>query len=903
MPGSRTDSVRPILRARLSFELLESRQMLSGTPALLSDWAGLNNTAAPNSYSASTLAAGGTFDARRFGSGQSAGYLADTALSTSGGALTATTAGGFGAAGTLTFDASLDNTSLADPVFYFGFFDKDDLTKGAFGFSPADSSTTAFRFRSSAGTTQTSGSGVVVQQGTYAFDLDVNNADSGAGRVRFRLFNPATTAIVLDVNVTIPAGSTLQADSFGFLQPAATSGSDVTFSMTISNVNYSGETLYPVPLPGDYDNSGQVDAADYVWWRSNAGTNTIAPNDPTPGDVGPDDYTTWRAHFGEFLPVPTAPTNLAAAPAAGQVSLTWLDTSTGESGFAIERRLGTSGAFMQVATIGPNATGYTDSGLTALETYQYQVRALSSVGSSGPSNIATATLPQVTISAVNYSRSQIYHSPVSPGWTSWVGAWLMPDGSIMVGVTQAKGPFPPNPNYQNRDYSGLDVDVVYLRSHDGGANWTKVTESDVSFTTAEDSGLGTHANNAPATLVLNDGSIIRRVYGWDYGEFPDMPGTAFVQRSTDGGLTWSDQPRSTDGGQTWSNPSPIAEFFLDPQLYTVQPTRFERLSDGRILMIGSVWNGPNTQSAPHEPLLMVSSDEAVSWTRVPFAGPAWSPSYTSLFANEWDATELRNGELLVVSRVQNQNRWQAVFSKTENTWQITSAGATTIPHSGHPELLTTREGPVIYFATTGSLWTNNAGQTWNPLRVDSLPDLAGGDHLTRYYPNSLQTPDGWVYVFGHNGADNYYGQVDQSVWMDKFRLVVQAAPGTGAEVDLAEHNSTNNSNPLAASSNFGEMSTTDARAPSAQSITIGAPSAAGSNSVDALLLMRLAEGFNVERGNYSESTLSLTADVVDEAISIDDDDWPSLDASDTDLIDRVTGTGIELKHLLRAMER
>ena len=37
--------------------------------------------------------------------------------------------------------------------------------------------------------------------------------------------------------------------------------------------------------------------------------------------------------------------------------------------------------------------------------------------------------------------------------------------------------------------------------------WAVAAESDVSFTTADDSGLGTHANNSGATLVLKDGSL------------------------------------------------------------------------------------------------------------------------------------------------------------------------------------------------------------------------------------------------------------------------------------------------------------------------------------------------------------------------------------------------------------
>jgi hypothetical protein len=43
-------------------------------------------------------------------------------------------------------------------------------------------------------------------------------------------------------------------------------------------------TLFPPTVPGDYNQNGTVDAADYVVWRKNDGT--------------PAGYDTWRANFG-----------------------------------------------------------------------------------------------------------------------------------------------------------------------------------------------------------------------------------------------------------------------------------------------------------------------------------------------------------------------------------------------------------------------------------------------------------------------------------------------------------------------------------------------------------------------------------------------------------------------------
>ncbi len=714
---------------RLNFELLESRSMLS--VADLSGFAGVGNTSSPNNYTSGVTTAGGTFDTRRFAAaGESAAYLADTVLNVSGGALTRTTAGGFGANGTLTFDASA-NATVTDPVFYFGFFDNESLTAGAFGFSIANQTATSFRFRASAGTAQTSGSGTVVADGTYTFDLDVNNAQSGANLVRFRLINAALSTVA-DVSVAISAGLTLSADSFGFLQPLAASGSNDTFSLSVSDINYTGET--------------QV---------------TVTPT------------------------LPAAPTNLNATPLPGQINLVWQDNSNNETGFTIERRVG-AGDFAPLATVVAGAANYQDNGLAELTTYTYRVRAYNGVGASAWSNENSATTPVapsvVTVTASNYSRTAIYsgtqatgYLPGDPSWTSWVGAWIMPNGDLMVGVTQASGRL--QPFHASRNYSQLDIDVVYLRgvrATDGSGNvtWTKVVESDVSFTTAADSGLGTHANNSPTTIALTDGSLIRRVYGWDYGAFPNMPGTSFIQRSIDGGLTWSAAPTSSDGGVTWSNTDPRMagrqQFLLDPNTTTVQMTRTLRLSDGRLLMGGAVWNGRNAQTGPNAPLLMVSGDEGVSWQQVTFSGPAYNPSKY----NEWDIAELDNGDLFILSRpVSNDSRWQTIMTKSDNTWQLqtlTQVPVDVLPHSGHPELLKTQEGPILQFATTGTRWTNDFGATWNV--------LSGGTVNSRYYPHSLQTADGWIYVFGHVGSDNAYGQVAQRVDMDKFRITVTGIP-------------------------------------------------------------------------------------------------------------------------------
>jgi hypothetical protein len=52
-------------------------------------------------------------------------------------------------------------------------------------------------------------------------------------------------------------------------------------------------------IPGDYNQDGRVDAADYTRWRDQLGDANPLPNDNTIG-VGQDDYSRWIEHFGDM---------------------------------------------------------------------------------------------------------------------------------------------------------------------------------------------------------------------------------------------------------------------------------------------------------------------------------------------------------------------------------------------------------------------------------------------------------------------------------------------------------------------------------------------------------------------------------------------------------------------------
>jgi len=91
-----------------------------------------------------------------------------------------------------------------------------------------------------------------------------------------------------------------------------------------------------------------------------------------------------------WTPLLTAPSNLVAtAVSASQIDLSWVDNSSVEDGFKIERWTGSG--YSNIATVGANVRTYSDFGLTPISTYYYRVRAYKGPWDSGYSNESGAT--------------------------------------------------------------------------------------------------------------------------------------------------------------------------------------------------------------------------------------------------------------------------------------------------------------------------------------------------------------------------------------------------------------------------------------------------------------------------------------------------------------------------------
>ena len=118
------------------------------------------------------------------------------------------------------------------------------------------------------------------------------------------------------------------------------------------------------------------------------------------------------AEASALTSAPAAPTMLTAVAASStQINLTWVDASTSETGFQIERSLTSGSGFSLISTAAANATSFSNTGLTANTVYFYRVRAINGSITSGYAPQATAStsapLPPTTLNASAFSSTQI----------------------------------------------------------------------------------------------------------------------------------------------------------------------------------------------------------------------------------------------------------------------------------------------------------------------------------------------------------------------------------------------------------------------------------------------------------------------------------------------------------------
>jgi hypothetical protein len=109
---------------------------------------------------------------------------------------------------------------------------------------------------------------------------------------------------------------------------------------------------------------------------------------------------------------------LVAAPslsAGAQLTLTWTDKATNETGYRVERKTGSTGTYSQIAVLGANSISYVDPSLAGSTTYCYRVRAYNAAGVSAYSNEACKTTAStsltLTVKRSGTGNGYVYSSP------------------------------------------------------------------------------------------------------------------------------------------------------------------------------------------------------------------------------------------------------------------------------------------------------------------------------------------------------------------------------------------------------------------------------------------------------------------------------------------------------------
>ncbi len=351
-----------------------------------------------------------------------------------------------------------------------------------------------------------------------------------------------------------------------------------------------------------------------------------------------------------------------------------------------------------------------------------------------PATLGDGAMP-TKVTATDVQRFTVYHSPQTPGYTCWVGAWVMPDETLMISFHQATGPFTGRPmarkDIQKRlnwprpglslgyDMTGTIQEIIHLASSDGGETWEQVS--------SEPFHTPMNGITCEAETALSDGTIVRGVYG-SWLVFYDVPQAGYLQFSTDRATSWG-----------------------PPQLLnsSINPHRLRLLRDGRLVLISN-------QN------VFLSADGGHTWSEPVLA---WPPEHETRLSSESDFAELPDGRLLFVHRADKPpSRWQSVLEPAGENFGLVSFGAAPFPYSGHPEMLAAQEGVALHLATSGIHWTADAGETWHDLGI-------GG---TGYYPRSVQLPDGTIFCVYHRGGDQPYdGSADQEIQAMTFRLQVE----------------------------------------------------------------------------------------------------------------------------------
>ena len=197
----------------------------------------------------------------------------------------------------------------------------------------------------------------------------------------------AHSSVVLPISAALPWQTPMQIT-------APTEFQSVNANLTFT---VDPRTLGNISLMEFYDGAdklGQLSAPQVAWTLpatcAGPGIHTISA---VATDSSNKKTTTFCAIFVKSVGQPKDPMGLVANPlSSSQIQLAWVDTASNETGFRIERKIGSAGTYAQIATVAANVVGHTDTGLSLGTPYYYRVRATNAAGDSNYSNEANASV-------------------------------------------------------------------------------------------------------------------------------------------------------------------------------------------------------------------------------------------------------------------------------------------------------------------------------------------------------------------------------------------------------------------------------------------------------------------------------------------------------------------------------
>lgn len=233
-----------------------------------------------------------------------------------------------------------------------------------YSWSTAGTPPATVTFSSSGSNSSKNVTATFASSGTYILRVTISDGSlATTSDVTVSVNQTLTSLLVSPAATTINTGTTKQFTATAKDQFSATMSSQPACTWSVA----SG--------PGSISTTGLFTAP------TTAGTSTIKA---TAGTVS------GSATVTIVIPIPAAPSQLSLTVVSkSQINLTWLDNSTNESGFLIERSLDGIN-FTQVAMVAPNTKTWSATGLLANTRYYFRIRAWNSGGNSAYSNIANA---------------------------------------------------------------------------------------------------------------------------------------------------------------------------------------------------------------------------------------------------------------------------------------------------------------------------------------------------------------------------------------------------------------------------------------------------------------------------------------------------------------------------------